>query len=76
MGFEGLTRHALAISYVSGNVFVAGALLQHFLRYLQSCPMSLCMKAVARLPSGFSDGLHSFRPGVLKNFPEIPPTDA
>lgn len=50
------------MGYLSGNLFIAGALRQHFLCYLQSCPMSLCVQAVARLPSGFSGGLHSFRP--------------
>lgn len=51
------------MGYLSGKVFVAGA-LWHFLCCLQSCPMFLCVQAVARPPSGFSDGLHSFRPGL------------
>ena len=50
----------------------AGALLQRFYCCLQSCLMSLCVQAVARQASSFSDVLLFFRPGL----PEVPPTDA
>lgn len=56
-------RHALAMGYLSGKVFMAGALLQHFFCFLQSCLMSCacrqlpgCPQAslMASIPSGNS----------------------
>ena len=57
------------MGYPSGSMCGAGALLQHFLCYLQSCPMSLRVQVVAGLPSSFSGGLLSFRPGLSQFLP-------